>query len=513
MAPPVFRKSFGNLDFAEREGLKQPSPLRAREGAPIIALAFMGKQIAAALLAVAAFAGLAAAEERIIRVHYTPKDQQIGRYQHVPFDVPAGTTRIDVAYRYDKAGAANVIDLGLLEPGPLELGTPAFRGWTGGERDAIFVAADSATPGYWPGPIPPGRWHVQLGLYKVGLTGVDVEVTVTTAADAVGLTPGLATRPGEPIRRGAAWYSGGLHAHTVHSDGKLTPQELASAARADGLDFLVITDHNNTAHQLDAIAVPDLLVIPGEEVTTPGGHLNVWGLKGARALVDFRVLPGDPAIQKIVDAARSRGALASINHPYQECFACTWTHMVPEGVTGIEIANRDAKSLVQSIGMWDVLLRQGRRITAVGASDFHRTGENPIGTASVRVWAEELSTPAILGAIGAGRVVVMADGRRPPPSFEVRSDRQVGRIGDTLEVRRGDALEIEVSAEAPAYAGGRVDLIWRGEPVASAKIEGAGPIRFTRWANTDGYLRVHAFAANGAPLAVTNPVFVKLGAQ
>lgn len=473
----------------------------------------MGKQITAALLAVASFAGLAAAEERIIRVHYTPKDQQIGRYQHVPFEVPAGATRIDVAYRYERASGANVVDLGVMEPGSLELGTTAFRGWTGGERDAMFVAVDRATPGYWPGPIPAGRWRVQLGLYKVSPAGLDVEISVRTSSPAVGATPALAARPAEPLRRGAAWYSGGLHAHTVHSDGKLTPQELASAARADGLDFLVITDHNNTVHQLDRIDVPELLVIPGEEVTTPGGHLNVWGLAGARAFVDFRVLPGDPGVQKIVDTARDKGALVSINHPYVDCFACPWTHGVPEGLNAIEVANRDGANLAQAIAMWDVLLRQGRRITAVGASDFHRIGQNAIGTASVRVWADELKTSAILGAIREGRVVVMADGRTPPPSLVVRHGQHAFRIGDTLEVERGETLEVEVSADAPAYAGGRVDLVWRGEPVASAKLGGIGPIRFTRWANTDGYLRVHAFAANGAPLAVTNPVFVKLSAR
>lgn len=472
-----------------------------------------GRASAALLAGLWLAAGTASAadpEPRQIQVRYGPQDAFRGRYQYVPFDVPPGTTRVDVACSYDKAGGQNVADLGLLEPGSLELGTNAFRGWSGGERNEIFVAVDGATPGYWPGPIPAGRWHVQLGLYKVAAAGMDVRITVRTSSPAAGATPGLAARPSEPIRRGAAWYSGGLHAHTLHSDGKLTPQQLAEAARADGLDFLAITDHNNTAHQLDAIDVPGLLVFAGEEVTTPGGHMNVWGLVGARALIDFRVLPGDAAIQQLVDAARARGALASINHPYVDCYACPWTHAIPDGVSGIEIANRDAKQLLQSIAMWDVLLRQGRRVTAVGASDFHRLAENPIGTASVRVWAEELGTRAILAAIQAGRVVVMADGRTPPPLLTVRAAGREGRPGDTLAVKNGEPLEISVSADAPAYAGGRVDLVWRGEPVASAGLPGAGLLRFTRWANADGYLRVHVFTASGAPLAVTNPVFVKV---
>lgn len=462
------------------------------------------------VIVLAAITATAAAEPQVVRKHLTPADAFMSRYVYVPFEVPAGTTRVEFEYRYDRADGANVIDLGLLEPGSLGLGTTAFRGWTGGERSGGFVAVDDATPGYWPGPIPPGRWHVQLGLYKIGPAGVDVDVTVRTSSGRSGVTPPLPPRAVEPHQRGARWYSGALHTHTLHSDGKVTAQELAALARAAGLDFIAITDHNNTAHQRERIDVPGLLVITGEEITTPGGHANVWGLSGPRAFVDFRVLPGDPAIQTIVDQARARGALVSINHPYADCFACSWTHPVPQDMDGIEISNPGASSLALAIGLWDTLLREGRRITAVGASDWHRAGQQDVGTASVRVWAEELSTPAILRAIRERRVIVMADGTTPPPQLTVQAAGQTARVGEDLSVGPGAALEIEVAADGAAYAGGRVDLVWRGEVVAQAPVPAAGPLRFTRWANADGYLRIHVYTAAGAPIALTNPVFVTL---
>lgn len=40
------------------------------------------------------------------------------------------------------------------------------------------------------------------------------------------------------------WYRGDCHIHSVHSDGELTPQQLAVGARAAGLDFIATTDHN-----------------------------------------------------------------------------------------------------------------------------------------------------------------------------------------------------------------------------------------------------------------------------
>jgi hypothetical protein len=321
--------------------------------------------------------------------------------------------------------------------------------------------------------------------------------------------PALPARAKEPIRTGPAWYSGALHAHTHNSDGALSAQALAQKARAEGLDFLAITDHNNTASQREAIDVPGLLTILGEEVTTPGGHANVWGLGGVRDFVDFRVSPGDPAIQTLFRAAVAKGALIGINHPYSACVACSWTHVVPDAVNTIEITGREPAEIVRAVALWDMLLTAGRRVTAIGVSDWHR-GDTPIGAASVRVWANELSTRAILDSIRAGRVIVMADAATAPPDVRVTSSSKEARVGDTLTLSRGDgyALDVVVAADAPLYRGAKAEVFWNGERIAGGDIEG-GKFRLERFASTNGYLRVHILAATGAPLAVTNPVWIR----
>jgi PHP domain-containing protein len=458
--------------------------------------------------ALAGGAGLRGAEKQVVARHFTPKDQQIARYAYVPFDVPAGTTNVQVTYKYDRADGANVVDLGLYEPGPLTAGTAAFRGWSGGARDTIKVGVDAATPGYWPGPIPAGRWNVGLGLYKVGTAGVDVEVEIETSSGTAGATPGLADRARGPLRTGPAWYAGVLHAHTTHSDGELSPQQLADKARAEKLDFIAITDHNNTTHQLDAIDAPGLLIVDGEEVTTPGGHFNVWGLGGARKYVDFRILPGDPSVASVIEATHRQGALVAINHPVADCLACSWTHAIPSELDAIEIANGTATARQQAMTIWDTLLRQGRRVTAVGESDWHR-GAAPLSTPSVKVWADELSTPAILDGIRRGRVAVVASGALPPPQLAVRAGGRTARIGDDLIVTPRSEIEIHVEAPGPAYDDARVDLVWDGEPIAIAPIA-AGAAEFKRFTGVPGYLRVHVSRPDGTPLAVTNPVFVKI---
>ena len=443
-------------------------------------------------------------------VHYTPHDQQAVRYEYVPFTVPPGTTKISVGYQYDKADGKNVVDLGLYEPGPLTLGTKAFRGWSGGAQESVSVGVNEASPGYWPGPIPAGEWHVQLGLYKVAPAGVDVRVTVTTSdAPATATRPEVRRASAAALRTGAAWYAGSMHTHTTNSDGALTPEQLVFKAREEKLDFLVITDHNNTAHQLGSIDRPDLLVITGEEVTTPGGHFNVWGLSGERAYIDFRILPGDPAIRTVMKEARARGALVSINHPIADCVACTWTHEIPPEVNAIEIANGIPAARQQAMVMWDTLLREGRRITAVGESDWHR-GPLPVGMPSVRVWARELSTPTILDAVRSGHVIVMANGTLRPPEVAVTAAGASVAIGDEVSMRAAEPVRVRVTLPEAGYDGARVDLVWRGEVVDTAKPSG-GEALFERFPTASGYLRVHVASADGTLLAVTNPVFVKVG--
>ena len=473
---------------------------------------------AAALVALAALGTLPRlaappAEKQVFTRHWTPRDQQTGRYQYVPFDVAAGTTTVTVSYRYDRADGNNVIDFGLFEPGSLEFGSPACRGWSGGARDTVTIAINQATPGYWPGPLPAGRWHAILGLYKVADAGVDVEVTVEARTGPPFQTaPSLTQRPKQPIRRGPAWYAGSLHTHTVHSDGALTPQQLADKAVGEDLDFLAITDHNNTTHQLDSIQAPDLLVISGAEVTTPAGHFGVWGLEGERAYADFRIPSGSPDLRTAMSAVRARGALIAINHPTDDCLACSWTHPVPAEVSAIEIANGDSVARQQAMTLWDALLREGRRLTAVGESDYHR-GSAPLATPSVRVWAQELSTTAILASLAAGRVVVMASSSLPPPELTVRAGQAQARVGDQLRVTAGEPLHVSVEAAAPVYKGARVELYWNGERVASSTMSDKGHVEFQRYASTGGYLRIHLFGVGGQPLAITNPVFIEAAAR
>ena len=468
------------------------------------------KWVALTVLGLIVALGSAAAvpSPAVIRVRYTAADQERSRYAYVPFTVPPGTTRITLAYRYDRAGGENAVDFGVYEPGSLDIGTKALRGWSGGARDTIEIGVADASPGYWPGALPPGEWHAVLGLYKVAPGGVDVEMTVEYSHVAAAALPELRRATTSPVRQGPHWYMGVLHAHTVHSDGELTPEQLVRKAAAEHLDFVAITDHNNTTHQREVPSAPGLLVITGEEVTTPVGHFNVWGLGGARDDVDFR-LNGEPRVfDRVMRGVRDRGAVISINHPVSDCLACSWTGRVPEAVGAIEIANGPPDARRQALLVWDTLLRTGRRLTAVDGSDWHR-GTAPLAQPAVRVWATELSTAAVLDALRRGRVVVLADGTLPAPELVAEAGGNRAMVGDTLAVTPGSAVEISLRAAPDSYSDARVDIRWNGEVVSRAPL-GTGQVTTTRHPTSAGYVRAQLVDRIGTLLAVTNPVYITL---
>src|SRR5262249_2738724 len=64
-----------------------------------------------------------------------------------------------------------------------------------------------------------------------------------------------------------------LHVHAYPGDGVLPAWELSREARRRQLDAIALTNHNQMWPSRLAAAVgiaPDVLLIPGEEVTTPG---------------------------------------------------------------------------------------------------------------------------------------------------------------------------------------------------------------------------------------------------
>jgi hypothetical protein len=385
---------------------------------------------------------------------FTAAEAAAEPYRYLPFTVPPLARRIHVAYETEPldpaVGSGRWLSIGLFDARGLGFLEPnGYRGWTGAFRGEFFVARDDATPGYRRGPLPPGTWHVMLDSAELPPGGCRYRVTITisTAASEAEL-PAVpvyeAYAPGV-LAKGARWYRGNLHAHTYHSDGANSVAEMAAEHRRRGLDFGAMTDHNLVNPELMLGAHPDFLWLPGEEVTTQWGHLNVWGL-GADDWVDFRAtdLAG---MERIIAAARAKGALTSVNHPKED--GPDWIFPGFPDTDAFEAWQGPwFLSNYGTLALWEEQLRAGRRPTAVGGSDLHRIGtpDNPypyhIGNPTTWVWAEELSIPAILAGIKAGHVFISAAPEGPQLLLYAHGPDGNARPGDTLDLHEGEPASL-----------------------------------------------------------------------
>lgn len=467
---------------------------KLHSSSPRVTLPVMRRAVLALLLLAPVSA--ATAQDPLVLEGPVPDDAP--PYFEIPFEVPAGTVEIEV--RHDDLSDANILDWGLRDPS-------GFRGWGGGNIEPIVVNADAASRSYRPGPIQEGEWAVLVGQALVVEAPAEYRIEIVLRTEPT-LAPQERTpyKPSPALRAGPAWFAGDFHVHSRESgDAHPTLDEVAAFALGRGLDFIELSEHN-VVSQLDFLVDvqarhPELLLLPGIEVTTYWGHANAIG---ATEWVDFRAMSGlDVSIDTMLDAVADQGAVFSINHPVlnlgNACIGCGWDLPAdPARVQAVELQN-GAYSVTgnifyaSSLRFWDRLLDQGSRAAAIGGSDDHGAGvgsgtfTSPIGSPTTMVYAEALSAEAITRAVAEGRTVLKLEGPDDPMVELFAGD---ARIGDTVTARSvelravvtggegavlrflrngraeapievdADPFEATLAIEAP---GGEVDDRWRAE--------------------------------------------------
>ncbi|MGK5630158.1 CehA/McbA family metallohydrolase [Streptomyces sp. URMC 123] len=452
-------------------------------------------------------------------------------FVHLPVEVGEGVREIAVSYRYDRptvpAGTqGNACDIGIFDERGTELGGRGFRGWSGGARSEFSISAERATPGYLPGPVRPGRWHVVLGPYTVAPQGMDYEVTVTLRRGPAGQTPEPVFPPERAGGRGRAWYRGDCHLHTVHSDGQRTPAEVAAAARAAGLDFITTTEHNTSSGHRAWEGLwgdhPDgeLLILTGEEVTTRNGHVLALGIDPG-VFIDWRYRARDGVFGRFADRIRRAGGLVVPAHPHGTCVGCNWKFGFQEA-DAVEVWNGAyGPDDEASVAGWDntlVAAVRGRRgwIPAMGNSDAHREPQ-PVGSPQTVVLADELSRRAILAGLRAGRSWI-AESSAIGLTFRALDGR--GRhagIGERLRVDAGAEVTVRLEVTGGPPNGPVRFITDQGQLYATAlPATGSGTVEWRTTARYAAYVRAEVRHAADGPIpglpgpmaAMTNPVFL-----
>ena len=445
---------------------------------------------------------LSGSPDLVLEGHFTDADRM--RYVLVPFSVGSGHRQLHLRYSYSDRidsdpliDGGNTLDIGLFDPRGTQTGSPGFRGWSGSHKLEFTIDETWATPPYAPGPILGGTWNVLLGPYKVGQRGCDWQVEIwfdpgrpPFERDVV--LPTDVRGPTLPPSR-PGWLRGDLHCHTRYSDGDSWPSEMLGAAKAAGLDFLGVTDHNNVAHQADygpgGNGLP--IVLPGVEVTTYGGHWNAWGTD---RWWEFRT-PEPAAVEVAMAAAMASGAFVSVNHP--KPFGPPWEYPGVRSMHAIEVWNGPwARLNAHALSTWETRLRAGERLVAVGGSDTHVLRSHDPDPRHAQAlgmpttWVEagpDADAAAILDALRLGRTFVSAS----PAGPQLYLDR--GGRGVGIEVRDGRGATLVVLGDQ-----GAIDAA----AVTSEAFSMTLPVP-----RATTYVRAQLVAADGAIQALTSALW------
>lgn len=192
-----------------------------------------------------------------------------------------------------------------------------------------------------------------------------------------------------------------LHLHTTYSDdSSVTPKILFEKLVAHSfIKVAAVTDHDTTQgirriREL-ASAYPDILIIPGVEISAPEGDILVLGTEEN---------PPTPwTVEKVVNFAKENNYVSIIAHPYREYgmgdLAKNYKVDAIETFNGASSneANEQAKNLAKLMGL-----------PGVAGSDAHQSSE--LCTVYTEIDAV-MNVDKILAAIKNGKVKVPQAGK------------------------------------------------------------------------------------------------------
>ncbi len=431
--------------------------------------------------------------------------EQQGEYIQLPFTMPPEVESLNLSYQYPgyhesdsligtvsftERQQVNIIDLGLVAPDGEQVGA------SGASKSTIYLSEVSATPGYQPCRLVPGEWRILVGAYRVAPGGVHVNYELAF---------------NYKHRR---LLKGDLHVHTLASDGLLTAEELAWRAVRHGLDFLAITDHNQMVSRQALPEVnaagraPVLTLIPGVEWTHFQGHANFLGID--RPYDEPFAANTLDEIQARFNSARRRGALITINHPFEEdCGFRIDLQSVPFDL--LEIWNGPmCPANLKTIGLWQNWLAAGRKIPACGGSDYHR--DTPfifLGGPTTCVHTLSAGPSDILSALREGHTYITYAPNGP--WLELTAGEAI--VGDTVEWRQVKELEIRAGDLLP---GDLLRVVTAASSETILEAPSAGSARVTYPMAAPGFARVEIWRAflPGVPLLpalLSNPIYFESG--
>ena len=420
---------------------------------------------------------------------------QEGSYITLPFEMPAETAALRLKYSYERyrhdpnqtisseftpREEINIIDLGLIAP------DGSMAGASGSDKREITLSETRATPGYKPCALSMGQWEILLGAYKVDDQGVQVTCELEFEPKHVRL------------------LRGDLHTHTIASDGVLTLEELGRHAVRHNLDFIAVTDHNTLTPKDAMPSIEGLTMIPGVEWSHYQGHANFLGVDQPFDGPYFTHHLDET--QAIFQTARNRGALITINHPFEE--SCPFNYdLASVPFDALEVWNGPMReSNLRSLELWKHLLGSGLKVPICGGSDYHRDRLFQIlGGPTTCVYAQSNSPKDILTAVRDGHSFITF----APEGPIVQLTCGTAMMGDSVNWEAGQVLKIDLNG---LETGDVVRLATAEETMDLFTAPSVGSFKTEHLIKGPGYVRLEVWRTflpgiPGIPALLSNPIY------
>lgn len=213
------------------------------------------------------------------------------------------------------------------------------------------------------------------------------------------------------------FYRGNLHTHSNRSDGALEAEEVCRRYRAEGYDFLALTDHFLGLYDYpitDTSPYRDnrFTTILGAELHS-GAMANgeLWHILAVGLPEDFEA-PNAPHFKPVAEQesgaeiarrAREAGAYVAIAHPQWSALTMEDARTI-DAAHAVEVYNHGCAvgaDRADGFHTLDLLLSEGRRLDLCATDDAHFTEPDHFG-GWVMVKAQENRPESLLEALKAG---------------------------------------------------------------------------------------------------------------
>jgi hypothetical protein len=213
------------------------------------------------------------------------------------------------------------------------------------------------------------------------------------------------------------FWRGNLHTHSNLSDGALDPAEVCRRYKAEGYDFMALTDHFIGIY---GYPIADTLAFRDDAFTTLlGAELHsgamengeLWHILAVGLPADFapshspgfKPVPGQETGPELAQRARDAGAFVAIAHPHWSGLTLADARTI-KAAHAVEIYNHGCATGCDREGgghVLDLLLSEGQRLDLIATDDAHFTEPDHFG-GWVMVKALDNTPEALLAALKAG---------------------------------------------------------------------------------------------------------------